>query len=57
MLFILHNPRYAGAYCYGRRAHRAGGGKNGTAVKPRGEWTTLIPAAHDGYISLSFPSW
>ena len=51
VLFILHNPRYAGAYCYGRRAHRAGGGKTGTAVKPREEWTTLILAAHDGYIT------
>src|SRR6266542_4182532 len=51
VLFILHNPRYAGAYCYGRRAHRAGAGKNSTAVKSREEWTTLIPAAHDGYIT------
>ena len=43
VLFILHNPRYAGAYCYGRRAHRSGGGKTTTAVKPREEWTTLDP--------------
>jgi DNA invertase Pin-like site-specific DNA recombinase len=50
-LNILHNPRYAGAYFYGRRTHRAGGGKTTTTVKPLEEWTTLIPGAHDGYIT------
>src|ERR1017187_2047304 len=48
-LFVLHNPRYAGAYFYGRRAHRTIGGKTTTITKPRQEWTTLIPGAHDGY--------
>ena len=51
VLFILHNPRYAGAYCYGRRAHRSAGGKTSATVKPRDQWTTLIPGAHDGYIT------
>jgi len=51
VLSVLHNPRYAGAYCYGRRARRPGGGKNSTILKPREEWTVLIPAAHDGYIT------
>jgi len=51
VLDILHNPRYAGAYCYGRRAHRSAGGKASTTVKPRDQWTTLIPGAHDGYIT------
>ena len=51
VLFILHNPRYAGAYCYGRRAHRSADGKTCTIVKPREQWTTLIPGAHDGYIT------
>ena len=51
VLDILHNPRYAGAYCYGRRAHRSAGGKTSTTVKPREQWTTLIPGAHDGYIT------
>src|ERR1022692_1427967 len=50
-LFVLHNPRYAGAYFYGRRAHRTIGGKTTTITKPRQEWTTLIPGAHDGYIT------
>jgi DNA invertase Pin-like site-specific DNA recombinase/DNA-binding transcriptional MerR regulator len=51
VLFILHNPRYAGAYCYGRRTHRSGGGKTSTTIKPRDQRTTLIPGAHDGYIT------
>ena len=50
-LAILHNPRYAGAYCYGRRSHRRADGRTRTTVKPRQEWTTLIPGAHDGYIT------
>ena len=50
-LFVLHNPRYAGAYFYGRRAHRSAGGKTATTLKPREEWTTLLPGAHDGYIT------
>ena len=51
VLDILHNPRYAGAYCYGRRTHRSGDGKTSTTIKPREQWTTLIPGAHDGYIT------
>jgi len=51
VLDILHNPRYAGAYCYGRRAHRSADGKTSTTIKPRDQWTTLIPGAHDGYIT------
>jgi DNA invertase Pin-like site-specific DNA recombinase len=51
-LFVLHNPRYAGAYCYGRRRHLTDiDGHARTVVKPREEWTTLIPGAHPGYIS------
>jgi DNA invertase Pin-like site-specific DNA recombinase len=51
-LFVLHNPRYAGAYCYGRRRQITDvEGRTRTVVKPREEWTTLIPGAHPGYIS------
>lgn len=50
-LSILHNPRYAGAYCYGRRSHRRAGGKRTSTLRPREEWTTLIPGAHAGYIT------
>jgi DNA invertase Pin-like site-specific DNA recombinase len=51
-LFVLHNPRYAGAYFYGRRRQVTDAeGNHHTVVKPREEWTTLIPGAHPGYIS------
>src|SRR5680860_408738 len=52
VLFMLHNPRYAGAYFYGRRRQVTdAAGNHRTIVKPRQEWTTLIPGAHPGYIS------
>jgi DNA invertase Pin-like site-specific DNA recombinase len=50
---VLHSPRYAGAYCYGRRAqHQVG--IDGRAVVQRlarERWYALIPNAHEGYIS------
>jgi Recombinase/Recombinase zinc beta ribbon domain len=53
-LFVLHNPRYAGAYFYGRRRRVTGvDGRHRSLVKPRDEWTTFIPGAHVGYISLA----
>jgi hypothetical protein len=52
-LFVLHNPRYAGAYFYGRRREITGpDGQTRSMVKPREEWTTLIPDAHPGYITF-----
>ena len=52
VLFVLHNPRYAGAFCYGRRRHVSDtDGHQRTFVKPAAEWTTLIPGAHPGFIS------
>jgi hypothetical protein len=52
VLFVLHNPRYAGAYFYGRRRQVTDAqGNHRTVVKPREDWTTLIPGAHPGYIS------
>jgi DNA invertase Pin-like site-specific DNA recombinase len=51
---ILHNPRYAGAFVYGRtRAVRAADASHGShAVKvPREDWQVLIQNAHPGYIS------
>ncbi|PZS16715.1 MAG: hypothetical protein DLM57_09860, partial [Pseudonocardiales bacterium] len=52
VLFVLHNPRYAGAYCYGRRRHVSDAdGHQRTFVKPLADWTTLIPDAHPGFIS------
>lgn len=52
LMTMLHNPRYAGAYFYGRRRHRRDiSGKIRGVTIPRGEWTALIPDAHPGYIS------
>lgn len=52
VLGVLHNPRYAGAFCFGRRKTRKR--VDGTVeVKPlpREEWTALLLDAHPGYIS------
>ncbi|HEX5994230.1 MAG TPA: recombinase family protein, partial [Jiangellales bacterium] len=44
VLSTLHNPRYAGAYFYGRKRYVAGpDGSSRTVAKPRDEWTVLIP--------------
>lgn len=52
-LEILHNPRYAGAYAYGRRRQRkTGTGKIEHCLVPRDEWLVFIPGAHPGYISF-----
>ena len=51
---ILHNPRYAGAFTYGRRRDRKlPSGKTATTVLPRQEWISFIPGAHPGYITLA----
>ncbi|MCA1700438.1 MAG: recombinase family protein [Actinobacteria bacterium] len=53
VLFVLHNPRYAGAYFYGRRRQATDlEGRTRTVLKPREEWTVLIEDAHPGYISF-----
>jgi len=53
-LFILHNPRYAGVYFYGRRRRVTDAeGRHRTEMKPRDEWTVFLPGAHDGYISFA----
>ena len=51
-LRILHNPRYAGAFAFGRTRTRPRpeGGSRQRQV-PREEWQVLIPEAHEGYIS------
>jgi len=52
VLRTLHNPRYAGAFAYGRRRERiAGNGKKTFQTLPREQWIALIPDAHPGYIS------
>jgi hypothetical protein len=50
---VLHNPRYAGAFAYGRTAHQIRpGGKDSARKLPRDQWTSFIPGAHPGYITL-----
>ena len=50
---ILHNPRYAGAYVYGRRTQKRRDAQGRPIVNelPRDEWHALIKDAHAGYIS------
>jgi DNA invertase Pin-like site-specific DNA recombinase len=53
VLRVLHNPRYAGAFTYGRHRHLVlPGGKQATTTLPRAEWISFIPGAHPGYITL-----
>ena len=53
VLFTLHNPRYAGAYFYGRRKQLTDiDGHTRTVHKPRDQWTVLIRDAHPGYITF-----
>jgi len=50
-LFVLHNPRYAGAFAYGKtRTRRTLHGVHQTKL-PQQEWYTLLPGAHPGYIT------
>ena len=48
---ILHNPRYAGAFTYGRSEHkRLPEGWQRTRKRPMEEWVSCIVDAHEGYI-------
>jgi DNA invertase Pin-like site-specific DNA recombinase len=55
VLRALHNPRYAGAFFFGR--HRDLPGPDGkprtTAIDARNDWIAFIPNAHPGYITLA----
>jgi DNA invertase Pin-like site-specific DNA recombinase len=52
VLRTLHNPRYAGAFVYGRRRTRkTPEGALSFHELPREQWTALIRDAHPGYIS------
>jgi DNA invertase Pin-like site-specific DNA recombinase len=53
VLYTLHNPRYAGAFVYGRRrARKTPEGKITYLAVPREQWTALIHDAHPGYIAF-----
>ena len=52
LLQILHNPRYSGAFVYGRT--RGGRRPDGTAcrrVVPRDQWSIVVQDRHPGYIT------
>jgi DNA invertase Pin-like site-specific DNA recombinase len=52
VLRVLHNPRYAGVFCFGRsRTHKRPGDTIEVEVLPRDEWIACLPDAHPGYIS------
>jgi DNA invertase Pin-like site-specific DNA recombinase len=51
-LRTLHNPRYAGAYAYGRRSYRrTAEGKRINRKRDLSDWLACIPEAHPGYIT------
>jgi DNA invertase Pin-like site-specific DNA recombinase len=51
-LQLLHNPRYAGAFFFGRtRTHKRLDGGSSQEKLDRGDWQVLIPDAHEGYIT------
>ncbi|MCC6153791.1 MAG: recombinase family protein [Candidatus Hydrogenedentes bacterium] len=50
-LQVLHNPRYAGAFVYGRtRVRKKADGSETCLKRPRDQWI-LMPGMHPGYIS------
>ena len=51
ILQVLHNPRYAGAFAYGRTRvrHRPDGG-TGVVKVARADWQFVMPGMHQGYI-------
>ena len=51
-LWVLHHPRYAGAFCFGRtRQRKHPDGRHLFTRLPREEWTACIADAHEAYIS------
>ena len=54
VLRVLHNPRYAGAFTYGRHRYQQAARRESArhALLPREEWISFIPGAHPGYITL-----
>jgi len=51
-LDTLHNPRYAGAFCFGRtRSWKDAEGKYHYQQLPRDQWRFLKKQAHPGYIT------
>ena len=52
VLQTLHNPRYAGAFVYGRhRLRKNRNGRDSVQKLPQDQWHTLLPDTHPGYIT------
>ena len=52
VLQVVHNPRYAGAFVWGRRkGHRLPNGHTAVKFLTPDEWISLVPGAHVGYIT------
>ena len=52
VLQVLHNPRYAGAFVWGRRkGRRLPNGHTAVEFVAPDEWISLVPGAHAGYIT------
>jgi DNA invertase Pin-like site-specific DNA recombinase len=53
VLMILHNPRYAGAYVYGRTRQRkiVLPGQHRLRRLARDEWKVFLPESHPGYLT------
>jgi DNA invertase Pin-like site-specific DNA recombinase len=52
VLRVLHHPRYAGAFCFGRSRHRRHPDGHTVCVRlAQEDWTALIRDAHEGYIA------
>jgi DNA invertase Pin-like site-specific DNA recombinase len=52
VLWVLHHPRYTGAFCFGRsRQRKHPDGRHIFVRLAREEWTAFIPDAHEAYIS------
>jgi DNA invertase Pin-like site-specific DNA recombinase len=51
-LQVLHNPRYSGAFVFGRtRQSRGSNGRVSLRLVPRDQWHVLLPDTHPGYIT------
>ncbi len=51
-LHLLHNPRYAGVFVFGRTRTALVEGRVRVRILPREQWMVVYPEAHEGYISL-----
>jgi len=57
-VFALHNPRYAGAYAFGRHRWKTlPDGRVRRLLLPRDEWVALLKDVHPGYISWEEHEW